>query len=65
MNIFEFIDHFPNEESCESFLKPIRRISASIVRPVNVSQNNIGSVLESSLSAANAEEEFLLNPVKS
>jgi hypothetical protein len=24
MNIFEFINHFPNEESCESFLKTYR-----------------------------------------
>jgi hypothetical protein len=58
MNIFEFINHFPNEESCESFLKPIGIIPASIVRRVNVSQNTIGSVEGSFLSAANTEEDL-------
>jgi len=39
-------------------------IPASIVRLVNVSQNTIGSVEGSFLSAANAEEDLLLNPVQ-
>jgi hypothetical protein len=63
MNIFEFINHFPNKESCESSLKKYRIIPASIVRRVNVSQNTIGSVEGRFLSAANAGEDLLLKPV--
>jgi hypothetical protein len=62
MNIIEFITHFPDEESCEIYLKGHRETTGFIVKPALASQNNTGLVRVSFLSAVNAEEGLHSKP---
>lgn len=64
MNIIDFINYFPNEESCEIYLKAHREKLGYAVKAVKLFPNLIGSAVLNFSNVASADAGVLLKAVR-